>query len=85
MAAFDDVIAGDYVQHGAGQGQGRAGMQAAFQRYFQMFPDFHWTAEDSVITSDKVVARFLITSTHNHPVQLSPTAPVFPPTGKKLA
>jgi predicted ester cyclase len=41
--------------------------------------------EDSVITNDKIVARFLITATHDHPVQLGPNAPVFPPTGKKLS
>ena len=60
-------------------------MQAAFQHDFEMFPDFHWTAEDSVITTDKIVACFRMTATHDHPVQLAPNAPVFPPTGKKLA
>jgi len=85
VAALDGVIAENYVQHDIGQGHGRAGMQAAFQRYFQTFPDFHMTLEDSIITNDKIVARFQITATHDHPVQLNPNAPVFPPTGKKLA
>jgi predicted ester cyclase len=85
MAALKDVIAEDYVQHDASAGRGLAGMQAAFQRYFEMFTDFHMTPEDSVITNDKVVARFQITATHDHPVQFGPNAPVFPPTGKKLA
>jgi predicted ester cyclase len=85
LAALKDVISDNYVQHGAYQGQGLAGMQAAFQHDFEMFPDFHWTVEDSVITNDKIVARFRITATHDHPVQLAPGAPVFPPTGKKLA
>jgi predicted ester cyclase len=85
VASLKDVIAGNYVQRDAGQGQGLAGMQAAYQHYFQMFPDFHMTLEDSVITNDKIVARFRITATHDHPVQLGPNAPVFPPTGKKLA
>jgi predicted ester cyclase len=83
--ALKDVIAENYVQHDAGQGRGLAGMQAAFQRYFQTFPDFHMTLADSVITNDKIVARFQITATHDHPVQLGPNAPVFPPTGKKLS
>jgi len=83
--ALVDVIADAYVQHGAGQGQGRAGMQAAFERYFAMFPDFHMALEDSVVTDDKVVARFLVTATHDRPVQLGPNAPLFQPTGKKLA
>ena len=59
-------------------------MQAAFQHYFEMFPDFHWTIEDSVVTNDKIVARFQITATHDHMVQLGPNAPTLPPTGKKL-
>ena len=85
VASLNDVIADNYVQHGAGQGSGRAGTQAAFQKYFQTFSDFHMALEDSVITNDKIVARFLITATHDHPVQLGPNAPVFPPTGKKLS
>jgi predicted ester cyclase len=85
VASLKNVIAANYVQRDAGQGQGLAGMQAAYQRYFDMFPDFHLTLEDSVITDDKIVARFQITATHDHPVQLGPNAPVFPPTGKKLA
>jgi predicted ester cyclase len=85
LAALKDVISDDYTQHGAYQGQGLAGMQAAFRHDFEMFPDFHWTIEDSVITNDKIVARFRITATHDHPVQFAPGAPVFPPTGNKLA
>jgi predicted ester cyclase len=85
LAALKDIIADNYVQHGAYQGQGLAGMQAAFQHDYEMFPDFHLTVEDSVITDDKIVARFRITATHDHPVQLGPGAPVFAPTGKKLA
>ena len=85
LPALNDVIAENYLQHGAGQGQGRAGMQAAFGRYFQMVPDFRMTPEDSVIAGDKVVVRFRITATNNRPVQLGPNAPLFPPTGRKLA
>jgi predicted ester cyclase len=84
-APFKDVIAEDYLQHNGRAGQGLAGLQAAARRYFQTFPDFHMALEDSVITNDKVVARFQITATHDHPVQLGPNAPVFPPTGKKLS
>lgn len=83
-AALNEVIAENYVQRDSAQGQGLAGMQAAYQHYFQMFPDFHMTLEDSVITNDKIVARFQITATHDRPVQLGPNAPVFQPTGKHL-
>jgi predicted ester cyclase len=84
-APFKDVVAEDYLQHNGRAGQGLAGLQAAARQYFQIFPDFHMAHEDSVITSDKVVARFQITATHDHPVQLGPNAPVFPPSGKKLS
>ena len=82
--ALKDVIAADYVQHDADQGRGLEGMQAAFRRYFEMFPDFHWTLEDSIVANDRVVARFQITATHDRTVQLGPNAPSFPPTGRKL-
>jgi predicted ester cyclase len=84
-APFKDVIAENYVQHNGRAGQGLAGLQATARLYFQTFPDFHMALEDSVITADKVVARFQITATHDHPVQLGPNAPLFPPTGKKLS
>jgi len=85
VAALKEVIAASYIQHDGNQGQGLEGMQAAFRRYFEMFPDFHWTLEDSVITDDKIVARFRITATHDHTIQLGPDAPVLPATGRKLA
>ena len=84
VGALKDVIAENYVQHDGNQGNGLTGMQAAFRQYFQWFPDFHWTVEDSVLAGDKIVARFQITATHTEPVQFGPNAPVFAPTGKKL-
>jgi predicted ester cyclase len=85
VALFKDVVAESYVQHNDRAGQGLAGLQGAFQQYFQTFTDFHVQLEDSVVAGDKVVARFTFTATHDHPVQLGPGAPVFPPTGKKLS
>lgn len=83
--AFKAVIAENYVQHNGRAGPGLTGLQAAARQYFQTFPDFHMTLADSVITNDKVVARVVITATHNNPVQLGPNAPVFAPTGKQLS
>ena len=85
VEALKDVISASYVQHGAGQGTGLAGMQAAFRQDFQQFPDFRMTLEDSVVAGDKIVARFLITATHDRVVQFGPGGPSFAPTGKKLA
>jgi predicted ester cyclase len=82
--ALADIVAADYVQHNGRAGQGLAGLQATARQYFQTFPDFHMQLEDSVTSGDRVVARFTLTATHDHPVQLGPGAPVFPPTGKKL-
>jgi len=84
-APLKDLIVEDYVQHNGRAGQGLAGLQATARLYFQTFPDFHMALQDSVITADKVVARFEITATHDHLVQLGPNTPLFPPTGKKLA
>src|SRR5260370_32740665 len=61
VAALGGVIAENYVQHHIGQGHGRAGIQAAFQRYFQTFPDFHMTLEDRIITNHNIVPRLPIT------------------------
>jgi predicted ester cyclase len=83
-AAFKDVVAENYLQHNGRAAPGLAGLQATFQQYFQMFPDLHVALADSVVTKDKVVARFELTATHDHTVQLGPNAPSFPPTGRKL-
>jgi predicted ester cyclase len=84
-APLKDVVVENYLQHNGRAGQGLAGLQATARQYFQTFPDFHLALQDSVIANDKVVARFQITATHDHPVQLGPNAPVFPPTGRKLS
>jgi predicted ester cyclase len=84
-AALRDVVADQYIQHNGRAGQGVAGLEATVRQYFQTFPDFHMTLVDSVVTGDKVVARFELTATHDHVVQLAPGAPAFPPTGKRLS
>jgi hypothetical protein len=52
VASLKDVIAENHVQRESAQGQGLAGMQAAYKHYFQMFPDFHMTLEDGIITGE---------------------------------
>lgn len=85
VSLLRDVIAENYAQHNGRAGQGLAGTQATIKGYFDTFPDMHMQIEDSIISGDKVVARVTITATHTKPVQLGPNAPVFPPTGNKLA
>jgi predicted ester cyclase len=82
--AFKDAIAENYVQHNGRSGPGLAALQGLMRGYFQTFPDFHIDVEDRIISGDKVVARNTLTATHSQPVQLGPSGPVFPPTGKKL-
>jgi predicted ester cyclase len=85
LNAFAEVIADKYVQHNGRAGQGLAGTQATFKRYFETFPDMHVQVEDTIVGSDKLVARVTLTATHANPVQLGPGTPTFPPTGKKLS
>jgi predicted ester cyclase len=85
VGAFDDVIAEAYIQHNGRAQPGLAGTQAALRGYFATFPDFHMQIDDRIFGADKVVARGTLTATHSHPVQLGPGAPVFQPTGRKLA
>lgn len=83
--AFRTIIADAYVQHEDRVGQGLAGVQTAFQRYFQTFPDFHMEVQQRTIGDNKVAALNLMTATHTQPVQLGPGTPAFAPTGKSLA
>lgn len=69
---FKDIITTDYIQHNGRAGPGLAGLQSALSGYFKIFPDFHMTAEDSIISADKIVARLTPTATHSQPVQLAP-------------
>ena len=82
--ALREVMAETYAQHNGRAGQGLAGTLATIKGYFETFPDFHMKLEDSIISGDKVVARFTVTATHTKPVQLGPNASAFPPTGNKL-
>lgn len=83
--AFAEAIAPNYVQRNRRSGPGIAALQGLMRGYFATFPDFHMEIEDRICAADKIVARSLLTATHSNPVQLGPGAPIFPPTGKKLA
>ena len=83
--AFAEVVAGNYIQNNGRSGPGLTALQGLMRGYFATFPDFRMTIEDRIFAADKVVARSTLTATHSNPVQLGPGAPVFPPTGKKLA
>lgn len=43
---------------------GRAGMKAVFETLYAVFPDFHYTIEESTAEGDSVVCKVTMTGTH---------------------
>jgi predicted ester cyclase len=84
VGAFKDVIGASYIQHNGRFGNGLAELQKNFHGYFHSIPDIHMQIEDRIAASDKVVARTLLTATHDRTITLGPEQS-FPATGKKLA
>jgi steroid delta-isomerase-like uncharacterized protein len=46
------------------QGPGLIGLKDVLSRLFAAFPDMHWTIEEQMAESDKVMTRFVWTGTH---------------------
>ncbi|SRR6266540_7061297 len=78
MAAIDELIAADYIQHTRGVPPGREGVKQFFGMVRAAFPDVTQTAEDMIAEGDKVVWRWTIRGTHTVPFQQ------LPPTGKQV-
>jgi len=64
IAAFDDFIVAEYVNHNSYAAPGRAGMKALFTNWLEAFPDTHVTVEDALGVDDKVIGRFTYRGTH---------------------
>jgi len=65
-AIVDELLADDYVFHGAG-GQDVKGSESFKQgliAYLPIFPDVHFTIDDMVAEGDKVAVRITYTATH---------------------
>lgn len=43
---------------------GRAGMKAVFETLYAVFPDFHYTIEQTTAEADRVVCKLTMTGTH---------------------
>jgi predicted ester cyclase len=43
---------------------GRAGMKAVFETLYSVFPDFHYTIDESIAEGDRVVCKMTMTGTH---------------------
>ena len=80
LAAIDDFMAPDFVNHSAAQ-LGMAGGDLEHVTQFvsmvmQVFPDLHYTVEDLVAEGDKIAARLTISGTQQGAFM------GIPPTGK---
>jgi steroid delta-isomerase-like uncharacterized protein len=80
VAAFDEVLAEDFVEHEETPGLAptREGVKAFFSMYLAAFPDLRMEPEDVLVSGDKVVARVRATGTHEGAFL------DMPPTGKKI-
>ena len=66
LAAFDEVISPQYVEHNPAPGQapGPEGLKQMFTTFFTAFPDMSFTIEDMIAEGDKVVGRITARGTH---------------------
>ena len=66
---IDELVAPDFVDHGlpATMDLGFAGARQAVQGALDAFPDGQWTVEDLIAEGDKVVVRWKMQATHEHP------------------
>ena len=60
----DRFVAEDYRNHNAFVGDGREANRQFWAAFFRAFPDLSATMEDSVISGDRVVGRFVYRGTH---------------------
>ncbi len=64
---FADLLAEDFVEHEETPGLAptKEGVKQFFHMYRAAFPDLRMTAEDVLVSGDKVVARARATGTHD--------------------
>ena len=67
LAAADDLIASDVVDHDAPPGlpPGREGMKQFVAMYRNAFPDLQSTVDDQIAEGDKILNRWSSKSTHS--------------------
>jgi steroid delta-isomerase-like uncharacterized protein len=82
LAAMDELVAEDYVDHNPppfpGLASGREGLKQAFEIFWKATPGRH-EIEDQVAEGDKVVTRLTATGTHEGELP-----PGIPPSGNEL-
>jgi len=80
-AALDELVASDFVVHGATPDEDIHGRKGAIQFYSMLraaFPDLYFTVEDQIAAGDRVVTRWVAHGTHTGDFQ------GVPPTGKPV-
>jgi predicted ester cyclase len=81
LAAMDELVAEDYVDHSPppfpGLGHGREGLKQAFEIFWAATPGYH-KIEDQIAEGDKVVTRMTAYGAHEGDL------PGIPKTGNKL-
>ncbi len=81
-ARLDELVASDIVIHGATPADdihGPEGIKQFYDSLRQAFPDLHFTVEDQIAESDRVVTRWTARGTHKGVFQ------GIPATGKAVA
>ena len=66
LDAAGDYVAEDVVEQVPfpGQGPGLAGLKDVLRGLFAAFPDMHWTIDEQIAETGKVLTRFTWTGTH---------------------
>jgi steroid delta-isomerase-like uncharacterized protein len=69
LALLDELLAPDYVDHSlpATMDPRFAGAKRAVKGAHDAFPDGQWTVEDLIAEGEKVVIRWKMQATHEHP------------------
>jgi len=81
MSVIDELYATDYVVHGSTESEDIRGLKDFKQstsKYYNAFPDLHYTLDDMVVEGDKVAVRCTVTCTHKGEFM------GIPPTNKKV-
>ena len=60
----DRFVAADYINHNAFVADGREANRTFWASFFTALPDLTATAEDVVVSGDRVVGRFIYRGTH---------------------
>ena len=64
--------------------RGKAAARQFIQSWFTAFPDLKAVVTNRVVSEDRVASETEFTGTNSGPLQLAPSAPAIPATGKKV-